>query len=148
MRPWGSPARLGDGGGRWGREGGGANLNPSHTFLKAANVSFEEIIPFGLLIAVGHYEPLRGMYGIRGAGYQQGGTRGVCYYRVGMEVELIRFISNGQNIILISRKADRNRIDLLSSSSSPSSSSALFCLRGVRYATNQTVCHSPIPNVR
>ena len=52
--------------------GGAARPNPSRSFLKAANVSFEEIIPFGHLIALGNYEPLQGMYGITRAGYQQG----------------------------------------------------------------------------
>lgn len=44
--------------------------NPSHSFLKTANVSFEDIIPFGHLIALGNYEPLWGMYGITRSGYQ------------------------------------------------------------------------------
>lgn len=44
--------------------------NPSHSFLKTANVSFEDIIPFGHQIALGNYESLRGMYGITRSGYQ------------------------------------------------------------------------------
>lgn len=43
---------------------GAASPNPSHSFLKTANVSFEEIIPFGRLIALGNYEPLQAVYGI------------------------------------------------------------------------------------
>lgn len=48
---WGSPARLGE----------EANPNPSHSLFKAANVSFEEIILFGHLIALGNYGPLQGV---------------------------------------------------------------------------------------
>lgn len=46
--------------------------NPSHSLFKAANVSFEEIILFGHLIALGNYEPLQGMSGITRTGYQRG----------------------------------------------------------------------------
>lgn len=67
MRLWGCPARL----------AGAASPNPSHSLLKAANVSFEEIIPFGHLIALGNYEPLQGMYGITRTGYLRGEMEGV-----------------------------------------------------------------------
>lgn len=50
-------------------KGEAASPNPSHSFLKAANVSFEEIIPFGHLIALGNYEPMQGMCGITRTGY-------------------------------------------------------------------------------
>lgn len=49
--------------------------NPSHSLFKAANVSFEEIILFGHLIALGNYEPLQGMSGITRTGYQRAGRR-------------------------------------------------------------------------
>lgn len=52
--------------------GGAARLNPSPSFLKAANVSSEEIILFGHLIVLGNYESLQGMYGITRTGYQHG----------------------------------------------------------------------------
>lgn len=53
-------------------QGGAARPNPSPSFLKAANVSSEEIILFGHLIVLGNYESLQGMYGITRTGYQQG----------------------------------------------------------------------------
>lgn len=62
---WGSPARLG---GRSKKK----KPNPSHSLFKAANVSFEEIILFGHLIALGNYEPLQGTSGITRTGYQRG----------------------------------------------------------------------------
>lgn len=64
---WGSPARLG--GSR--KKKRKRKTNPSHSLFKAANVSFEEIILFGHLIALGNYEPLQGMFGITRTGYQQ-----------------------------------------------------------------------------
>lgn len=53
---------------------GETRLNPSHSFLKTANVSFEEIIPFCRQVGLCNYGPLQGMYGITRACYQGGKT--------------------------------------------------------------------------
>lgn len=45
--------------------------NPWNSFLKAANVSFDYIILFGPLIALGNYESLQSLYGISRGDYLQ-----------------------------------------------------------------------------
>lgn len=69
---WGSPARLGRRSKK--KKKRKRKTNPSHSLFKAANVSFEEIILFGHLIALGNYEPLQGMSGITRTSYQRGQT--------------------------------------------------------------------------
>lgn len=69
--------------------------NPSHSLFKAANVSFEEIILFGHLIALGNYEPLQGMSGITRTGYQRGRRRPVVFFTL----FFLRLIPSEESVI-------------------------------------------------